>query len=188
MQLSGINNCTMTTSFQYYVTVGAGVDSHDVTTNPDLTGAEFVSMGPANDAKVEFYNFVDRTETLAEARAAKLVPLATFSYNEAVNPAITTGTTQITIPSNNTQGTSADLFQSLSGNADITLQLPQCVVNVPNGAIEDGAPTEFLITLEDRTTFSVVRDAGGSITSSPLGHGSDKLGGRERGLRNSDGF
>ena len=177
----------MTTSFQYYVTVGAGVDSHDVTTNTDLTGAEFVSMGPANDGKIEFYNFVGRTETLAAARAADLVPLATFSYNEAVNPSTTTGTTRITIPADNTQGSSAELFQSLSGNAENTLQLPQCVVDVPNGAIENGAPTEFLITLEDRTTFSVVWD-GGTAVASPLGHGSDKLGGRERGLRNSGGF
>lgn len=179
----------MTTSFQYYVTVGAGVDSHDVTTNPDLTGAEFVSMGPANDGKTEFYNFVDRTETLADARAAKLVPLATFSYNEAVNPASITGTTQITVLPNSTQGTSTELFGELSGNAVSTLQLPQCVVDVPNGAIESNAPTEFLITLEDRTTFNVIRDnLGGTISSSPLGHSSDKLGGRERGLRNSDGF
>lgn len=177
----------MTTSFQYYVTVGAGVDSHDVTTNPDLTGAEFVSMGPANDGKTEFYNFVGRTETLAEARAANLVPQATFSYNEAVNPASTTGVTQITVGPDATQGTSAELFGYMSGNAVNTLQLPQCVIDVPNGAIENGAPTEFLITLEDRTTFSIVWD-GLTAVSSPLGHGSDKLGGRERGLRNSDGF
>ena len=177
----------MTTSFQYYVTVGAGVDSHDVTTNPDLTGAEFVSMGTGNDSLTEFYNFVGRAETLAEARAANLVPLATFSYNEAVNPASTTGTTQITFGPDNTQGTSDVLFGALSGNAVNTLRLPACTINVPNGAIENGAPTEFLVTLEDRTTFSVVWDGSVAVTS-PLGHGGDKLGGRERGLRNSDGF
>ena len=179
----------MTTSFQYYVTVGAEADSHDIPADPELTGAKFVSMGAANDNKKEFYNFVGRTETLAQARAAKLVPLATFSYNKASNPKSLTGTTQITVAANATQGDSAALFQELSGNAVNTLQLPQCIIDVPNGAIEDGDVTEFFITLEDRTVFNVILQPDHSTTSSsPLGNGVDKLGGRERGLRNSDGF
>lgn len=160
-------------NFQYYVEQGADADAN---------GAQFPVMGTGNDTVKEFYNFVGKSDTLAEARAAKDVPLATFSYNLAETPVATTGTISMNILANNTQGDSEALFGALSGNAENTLRLPACTVTVPNVAINNTGDTEFLITLEDRTVFKIVRTSGGNVSSSPLGHGGE-MGGRERAAR-----
>lgn len=165
----------MMKNFQYYVEAGAGADAN---------GANFTSIGAANDSKIEFYNFVGRAETVKQARDAGLVGKATFSYNLAEDPKNTTGTSSVNIAANNSQGNSATLFGSLSGNAKNTLQLPACGVVVPNVAINKTGPTELLITLEDRTVFKAIM-AGPNATSasaSPLGHGGE-MGGRERASR-----
>jgi hypothetical protein len=166
----------MMKNFQYYVEAGAGADAN---------GANFTSIGTANDSKIEFYNFVDRTETVKQARDAGLVGKPTFSYNLAEDPKNTTGASNVSIAANATQGDSATLFGSLSGNAKNTLQLPACTVVVPNVAINKTGPTELLITLEDRTVFKAIMsnpDATTANGTSPLGHGGE-MGGRERASR-----
>lgn len=160
-------------NFQYYVEAGAGADA---------LGANFSSIAAINDTKKEFYNFVGRDDTVAQARAAGSVGKATFSYNLATDPLDTTGSVTLAIPANNTQGDSETLFGTLSSNADVTLQLPACTVIVPKSAVEKTGPTEFLVTLEDRTTFNIVRAQGGAVTSNALGH-NGPMGGRERASR-----
>lgn len=163
----------MMKNYQYYVEAGAGADA---------LGAEFKTIGTNNDTKTEFYNFVGRADTVAQARAAGSVGKATFSYNLSEDPLGTTGVVTLNIGANNNQGDSETLFGALSGNADATLQLPACTVDVPNLAINKTDPTSFLVTLEDRTTFEIVRAPGGALSSNPLGH-NGPMGGRERASR-----
>lgn len=165
----------MMKNFQYYVEVGAAADANE---------AVFTSIGADNDAKTEFYNFVGRAETVKQARDAGLVGKPTFSYNISEDPKGTTGTSNVSLAANATQGNTTVLFGALSGHAKTTLQLPACSLVVPNRAINKTGETELLITLEDRTVFKATMAGpnAGNATTSPLGHGGE-MGGRERASR-----
>lgn len=170
-------------NFQYYVTQGSGADLSDAMVAAELSGANFKSFGGANDAKVGPYNFATSLSSVSQLRAAGDIPKATFSYNEAEDPLDTTGVITLSIGSKTDQGDRTALFGSLSSNALVTLDLPAVVIDVPKKAVEKSAPSEFLITLEDRTSWLITTGSAGiNPAASALGHG-EILGGQERRQR-----
>jgi len=174
----------MMKNFQYYVTQGAGPDLSDAMITAELSGANFKTYGAQNDTKVGPYNFATSLSSVAQLLSAGDIPKATFSYNEAVDPLDTKGVATITVSTQNNQGTLGTLFGDLSGNAKVTLDLPAVAIDVPKKAVEKSAPSEFLITLEDRTSWLITTGNGGSgpIVANALGHG-EVLGGLERRQR-----
>lgn len=165
----------MMKNFQYYVTQGDGANA---------SGTDFKTFGAQNDTRVGPYNFATSLSSVAQLRAAGDLPKATFSYNEAADPLDTTGVVTVTVNTNSTQGSTTALFGSLSGNAEVTLDLPNVAIDVSKTVIEKTTPTEFLITLEDRTSWLITTGPAGAapFVANPLGHGA-VLGGQERRQR-----
>lgn len=132
-------------------------------------GAEYTHKGKGNDEITDFFNFVGRSETLAQAIEAGLVNKASFSYNDAENPKSTEGVTLVKIPFTGTANNKFDVFGILFFNAKNTLNLPYSEVSVPNQAIESAGDTDFLITVEDGTKFQVTLQENGDVVSTSLG-------------------